>query len=807
MFPSALRSTLSLLAVCAFLCAAILPANAQVGLLGAAAAAGNIDIESDETNYDNATRIATARGNVRIKYGDTEIFAGEADYDLGTGEIRARDNVSIFQGGLAYKGDAATYDLNTGQVRADHLRSGMAPLFYESDSIDTELNQMDRISMKSSVFTTHDSANPNYRIKAKEVEIVGMDGPEHQQRIIFKNMTVYAGDIPVFWLPYLSQPLDAEQGYHFVPGVRSNWGAFLLNRYGMMIGDHTLATYRLDFRSSRGLAGGIDLESMRHKANPHIGKFTAYYANDTDTTETHNNRTREEAVSSGRYRVNFQHRIYLPGPEESTLYLDFDVNKISDAFFYQDFFPDEYRIDPEPDNLVNLQKVFPRGTASLWARFRANNFYRTDSRLPEVALDFATSPIGDTGLYYTGETSAGIYKERLGTIERERFEAQLEKLEAKVAGTDPTVDPLDPTATLSEDDQRISDLTLEEAETELGRLKQLVNSDSGFTRFDTYHQVSAPKQAFGWLNINPRVGIRATSYSDVEDRFDSEGNKVGASSGTRTAVHAGVDASFKMSKDYANLSLPKLGVEGTRHVVQPYINYSFVAASGADDFGKIDRLTPSTRLRPLDVSQFTAVDDINDWNVVRAGVSQRFQTMRDGAAYNWLELNQYFETYISDLEFDRDFSNIYSELAFKPLPWLNFTFDAQLPFLADEPYDYTEYNSRIAFMPTDRFEFSVGHRYLQNHPLFENSNLLDLRAYYRVSDRWGISARQRYEFDDGTLEFQQYSVHYDLNSWTVGLGAIIADHRSGEDEFGAVMTLTLKDFPSLSVPIGLSPTQ
>ena len=138
--------------------------------------------------------------------------------------------------------------------------------------------------------------------------------------------------------------------------------------------------------------------------------------------------------------------------------------------------------------------------------------------------------------------------------------------------------------------------------------------------------------------------------------------------------------------------------------------------------------------------------------------------------------------------------------------WLSLGHEVGSPIFADEPFDYTEHNTRLAFMPTDKFEFTVSHRYLQDHPLFENSNLLDFRAYYRLSDRWGLSARQRYEFDDGTLEYQQYTVHYDLNSWTAGLGALIADHRSGSDEFGIVVTLTLKDFPSLSIPVGLTPS-
>ncbi len=71
-------------------------------------------------------------------------------------------------------------------------------------------------------FTTHDSVDPNFRIKAKEVSIYPED------RIVFRNLTAYAGKIPVFYFPYLSQPFDGELGYTFAPGYSSSWGAYLV---------------------------------------------------------------------------------------------------------------------------------------------------------------------------------------------------------------------------------------------------------------------------------------------------------------------------------------------------------------------------------------------------------------------------------------------------------------------------------------------------------------------------------------------------------------------------------------------------
>ena len=748
---------------------------------------GEIEIEADGVSYNDASKRIEARGNVRIKHGTTDVQANEADYDTGTGIFHCRGTVSIFKDGLTYKGDAMIYNTNTGEITAQDLRSGLAPMFYEASEINLKGTDADKIDMLESVMTTHDSANPNYHLKAKKITVY----PD--EKIVFRNLSVYAGDKRVFWLPYLSQPLDEELGYHWLPGFRTSWGAFLLNRYGFMIDDHTLATLRLDLRSQRGVAGGIDLKSMRHEDNENFGKFSIYGASDNAPQESRTGRVRDEDNTPGknRYRVNLQHRVYLPGPEESTLFVDFDINKISDAFFYEDFFQEESRVNPQPDNLVNLVKEFPRGTFSLMARFRANDFYTTDERLPEAALEFTKAPIFNTSLFYAGETTAGVYNSRLGTREREEIDKRIEQLTAEI---DPLAEPPDPNSQLAKD------LLLTEEE-RMDLLDELTDrlENRGFTRFDTYHEVSAPQQLFGWLSLVPKVGFRATSYSDVEGEAGSD---------TRVLGHAGVDASFKFSKDYDDVSMPDLGVDGLRHIVQPYLSYSYVTGDGLDPaIGQIDRYAPTTRLRPIDLTQVTAIDSIQSWNVLRAGVQNRLQTRRDGNAYNWFELNTYFESYFEDPEHDRNFSNVYNDMVWRPLPWLQVNVESQLPvFDSGGDFDYTEINSRVTFMPTKNFEFTIGDRYLKDHPFFEDSNLLDLHMYYRISDRWGLGMRHRYEFDDSVLELQQYTLHYNMTSWTAAFGALMRDNRGGDNELGLVFMLTLRDFPQVSLPVELDPT-
>ena len=42
----------------------------------------SVNIEGDDTSYDNVTGVAKAVGNVRINCGNTDIYAGRAEYTI-----------------------------------------------------------------------------------------------------------------------------------------------------------------------------------------------------------------------------------------------------------------------------------------------------------------------------------------------------------------------------------------------------------------------------------------------------------------------------------------------------------------------------------------------------------------------------------------------------------------------------------------------------------------------------------------------------------------------------------------------------
>ncbi len=172
--------------------------------------------------------------------------------------------------------------------------------------------------------------------------------------------------------------------------------------------------------------------------------------------------------------------------------------------------------------------------------------------------------------------------------------------------------------------------------------------------------------------------------------------------------------------------------------------------------------------------------------------------------YTWAGLNTFVDVFLDDPEFDRDVSNLYNELFWRPVPWFSVWADTQLP-IGNSAANFTEVNHGFTFLPTRSLSFTIGHQYMSDHPLFQNSSLYFTRIYARLNENWGVSMNHVYEADDSTLEYQSYSVHRDLSSWTASLGALVRDSRNGVSDYGIFFSLTLKDFPQVSIPLDMDP--
>lgn len=720
-----------------------------------------------------------------------EVFSDSVFVDLKAQTATLEGHVSVYQGNILQRGERAVYFYQRKFLDASGLRASLDPVLLEAGKFTVEDRDGKKVYVgEDAGITTDDEEEPNFWIRAKKTTIYPGD------KIVFNDMRLFAGDIPVFWLPYLSQPLNAELGYHLIPGSRSNWGVYLLNTYGIMLGGKTneatgenedawlLSRWHLDVRTTRGVGTGVDLVDTRIENKDEISGLSLYYLHDLapDTTRTGIPRG---TVTEERYRIELKHRVKLDFPDDGDWRIDSNLTLLSDQYYLEDFATTDYRTDPAPDNTLGIYRRDEGSLLSLYARFRINDFYRTDTRLPEISYDQARAPLFGLPILHEGNTSFGIIGEQAADPTRDALISPLLHLTAGDPAAQPLLDQLTGYERLLA--ERVLALPLNDPRREAIRTQLL---DASYSRFNTYQELSMPMNFGGFLSISPDAGIGYTRYGAVDGPIESS---------DRTTLHAGAEASLKFSKDLGDYRNSRWGIDGFKHILQPYVNWSVVSTNDfSPDDPMVDRLTPTTRPEPLDPTRFTAVDELQSWNIVRMGIRNRLLTKRDSQSFEWLYLDTYIDAFINDPEGMRDYSNLYNDVRWQPLPWLGLGFETQFPIVSSGS-GFNEFNSRLIFTPTQNFEFSLGYRVLSGHPVLTDSNRFDFQTYTRLNENWGVGTHHIYEFDDGTLELEQYTLHRDLGNWVAGVGFTRRDDRLAQ-EYGIIFSLTLKDFPSVSLP-------
>ena len=706
-----------------------------------------------ETTYENG--LATARDNVAIHIGNTDIYADYAQYNPSTHDVALRGHVRIYREASLYIAESGVYNTETKKIRALTARTESVPYFLKGGNV-TSISDNGYL-VQGGNFTTSDTARPDFHLHAQKIRYYEDD------RVIFQYVTAYIGNVPVFWWPYLYQSLSDTFSFSVTPAYTSTWGPSLLTQVMFPITDYIKARLRLDYFGRRGPAIGFDPVIDYGKDQSSQARLKTFYIDDQNPDINQTNVPRKD-VPTNRYRLSLEDRTNFT----DSIYATANITKLSDAYVMQDYYPGEFRIDPVPDNVVALTKTNPVFTLTGIERFQANDFFTTTERQPEVVLDIKRHGLFGGPIFYEGET--GFANLRLQFPEDSGI---------KNYGTD---------------------------------------------RFDTFHQLTFPNTYFGWLSFVPRVGYRGTYYGKTWDLGSTvfvpptnplvpdfilppptTANPIKFDGDTfRSVFDTGAEASFKISQKWENVQSRAFGLDGLMHVIQPFTDFSYVKEDGPNPLSilQFDRFEPSTQLRAIDFPQFTPIDSIASWTVWRVGVRNRLETRRDDQTITWLELDSFVDVNFTN-PYDRtDYSNLFNNLRFNPLPWMSLSINSQLPAFSK---GFTEVDTVASVQPLANLQVNVAHRYLNGNPFFQDSSLFVFGGYCRLNDNWSVGVQEQYEAETGLLEEQRYSIYRDLSSWVASFGGIIRDNN-GVKEYGLLFTVTLKAFPKFGVDLNFDPT-
>ncbi|HZL42609.1 MAG TPA: LPS assembly protein LptD [Verrucomicrobiae bacterium] len=720
---------------------------AAVALACEAQQDSDVEVFSGTMSYHGKSDVVQFTNAVVLKWHGSVLSANSISVNQRTGDSVAEGNVRIQQEDLLWTGDYVQYNFKTRQMIAERFRTGRSPVFAQGHRLKGDTtNQV--YDAYSAFVTTDDVADPLVKIRAHHIRIV----PE--KYIEATHAVLYVGDVPAFYFPYYHRNLGANaNNFNFIPGYRSRYGPFLLGDYTWFLNEELDGKIHFDYREKRGVGTGPDLNF--HLGRWGDGSFRYYYAHDEDAGTNISG----VQLPEDRKRLDLSY--------QATPFTNLNVKSVvryqNDSDVVKEFFPGEYRQDPQPDTFVEVNKFWQNFSLDVLAHPQINNFLETVERLPDVRLSGFRQQLAESPFYYESESSAGYYKRLF-------------------AGTNSPF----PSST----------------NTSFSAPNQIPPNFSA-ARADTYHQITLPETFFGWLNVTPRVGGRLTYYSAVD--VEGSGTTFRTNSDTyRGVFNTGAEVSFKASGLWPGVRNKVLDLDGVRHIIEPSINYVFVPKPNAtpNQLPQFDAELPTLRLQPIEYPEYNSIDSIDSQNVLRFGLDNRLQTKRRGQLEDFLNWQLVTDWRLRPRQGQSTFADIYSDLVVRPRSWMSLQSQTR--------FDIQTEQWRLSFHtltlePNETWSWTIGHFYLRDDPsssplsLGEGNNLITTSLFYRLNENWGLRTALHFDARNGRLQEQYYTVYRDMRSWTAALTAGVLDNGTGPKDFTIAFTFSVKARPKFGL--------
>lgn len=695
-----------------------------------------VEITADgENRFEGG--IAYAEGNVVVRYGDDIIYADEIRYAKDKAEITARGNVRIYTDGQIFRGEMISYNLESRAISSLDFRTARDRVYALGEEAYTPKEGV--YVIEDGWFTTHNDANPSYRLQASTIEIYPDD------HVLLKNVTVVLGNMPVFWLPIVSYSLDeGKTNFNFQVGSSSKWGFYGLSDYTITWNNRWTSDIYFDYRGRRGLAGGLDVEY--HPRADDYGKFRGYYL--SDRGRDIDNGDRLTIPPKSRYRFDYRQKFDIA----EDLQVSADLNVWSDAHVAQDFFENEYLADRIPDNYVDAVYYDDNFTGSVLVRKQFNNLFEMTERKPEFSLEFKRQPIPYTPLYYEGESS-------------------MTNFEYVFDGKEP------------------STLGMRSYEAvRYDTFHQIVYPKQYMGWLSVTPRLGLRGTVYSHDNVGPdleepiyrgvfNAGLEA-SFKASKVWLDAKDERF-AIDGLRHVFQPFVNAGYTLTPTERPTEFLGFDRRQPSTRARP-INYT--AFNSIDSIDKTLIIRHGVRNK-IQTKRDGENVDLLDWAIYGDADLER----NEGALVDQVYPEIYNELSLTPLPWLR--LDLYSAAGL-----MGDSFNEINADLRWQVHPALELNVGQRYL--NNFPIVGGRR------LIDNSLFFSWGTFWRLNENWQVSSDLLFEAEDGRLQEQSYSLYRDLTHWNIAATAKFRSNRAIDDEYLLFLTFTLKAFPSASFSVG-----
>ncbi len=362
-----------------------------------------VEVVADNIQYDKDHKKITGKGNVVVTYKQLKLQADQAEVFTDTKKAHAEGHVTVFDGSSTLSGDKGDYDLGSHSGSFANGTGYQYPWYAKGEEI--EQISKDEIRIKNGKATTCNLERPHYDIIAKNVTVYPND------KIVLRNAFFRILGKKVFWIPYLTIPLDDRHSpIEIKTGYSSNYGFYVMTAKDFSLSKDVKLKGHVDYRTKRGIAGGADLSY--HLKNFGRGKIITYVVDDkraptpviSGTDNPFANRRKKT-----RYRLSIRHRTDF----EPRTNLIVNWHELSDEFLIQEFFQREDHRESKPRSQAVLTRT--RDDYGMFAEMvkRSNHFFSELEKLPRFNFVWKNQPLFDTDLLYKHETQFTHFQRKI----------------------------------------------------------------------------------------------------------------------------------------------------------------------------------------------------------------------------------------------------------------------------------------------------------------------------------------------------------------------------------------------------------
>ena len=353
-----------------------------------------VHFSGDRLTYNLKSRIIEGSGRVEIVQGDATLSGERVVIDLSTGVAEIEGDVEVTRMGDLVTGEKGVYDFEKKEGVFYGARGHSKPWYLSADKIEREA--AGHYTVANTAITTCDLPSPHYRLSSKTTTV--FPGDHLEARRLF----LYAGSIPIFYLPYYSHRLDGgAPPIEWEAGTESDLGAYARIGYNIELSEKVLIKPHVDGFTKSGVGGGLNgrLNLFDGKGR---GKFESFYISDQN-----NDNTDVEGVEQDRGKVDVYYRQELPHDLTALLQIEY----ISDQEFLKTFDFDGFSDRELPESFINLERTSRHEVVSLTVRENLVDYTDDVNRSPELRLELLDRRVGDTGLFFSATNDIGYLDE------------------------------------------------------------------------------------------------------------------------------------------------------------------------------------------------------------------------------------------------------------------------------------------------------------------------------------------------------------------------------------------------------------